>query len=245
MSNLSIAFDFSYYVTTPIDNKIIELSADHLKNKRVIVTVIIDGLDPGRQYSIDYTLINSGILPVGTEIFAPPREVFYASKTSQKFSTIAYVDSSELYIIQATVTRVGSVSSASDMVTLKCGNVNGCPTTPVIISSREYVRFDNRPVYIPSSRCDAQVNISANIYNAVRAKPYAYNFISAETDINNSIIFNPPSGTIIAGDTIQNVNTVAKFIGKSGYYCVKVIITDIYSEETLEDHLLIQCSTCT
>jgi hypothetical protein len=245
MSNLSITFDFSYYVTTPIDNKIIELSAEHLKNKRVIVTVIAEGLDPGRQYNIDYTLINSAAVPVGTEIFSPQTEVFFASKTTQKFSTIAYVDSSELYIIQATITRLGSTTSASDMVTLKCGNVDGCPQKPVVIASKEYVRFDNRPVYMPSSRCDAQVNISANIFNAIKTRPYSYDFISAETDINNSIIFNPESGIIIAGDTTQNVNTVVKFIGNSGYYSIKVMITDMDTNEEFEDHLLIQCSTCT
>lgn len=245
MSNLSIEFDFSYYITTPIDSKIIELSADHLKNKRVIVTVVIDGLDPGRQYSIDYKLINSAAVPSDTQIFSPQTEVFFASKTSQKFSTIAYMENTELYIIQATVTRIGSTTSASDMVTLKCGDVNGCPQKPVVIASKEYVRFDNRPIYIPSSRCDAQVNISANIFNALKTRSYAYNFISAETNTDNSIIFSPEAGVIIAGDYTQNINTVAKFIGNSGYYAIKVIITNMDTSEEFEDHLLIQCSSCT
>lgn len=240
MSNLSIQFDFSYYVTTPTDTKIIELSADQLKSKKIITTVVADGLDPGRQYLIEYSLVNKP----DTNVFLPQAETFFASKTTQKFSTISYLESSEMYIIKATISKFGSNSSASDMVTVKCGNINGCPTTPVVISSKEYVRFNNRPVYLPSSRCDAQVNISANIFNAIKTRPYSYSFISAETDTNNLITFSPSSGIIIAGDTTQNINTVAKFIGKNGYYSIKVLVTDLDSGEEFEDYLLIQCSTC-
>ncbi len=241
MSNLSIQFDFSYYVTTPPDSKIIELSVNHLKSKKIITTVVADGLDPGRQYRIEYDLINK----FDPEIFVPSSETFYASKTTQKFSTIANLDSSEMYIIKATISKIGSNSSASDMVTVKCGNIDGCPTTPVVISSKEYIRFDNRPVYQPSYKCNAQINIGATIFNAIKSREYNYEFLSGETNPLNIIDFYPSSGVIIAGDSTQNINTIAKFTGKSGYFCIKVLVTDAFTLNNFEDHLLIQCSTCT
>jgi hypothetical protein len=242
-NNLSIDFDFSHYFTPTtynINNKIVELNNDQVKCKRIVVSVVADGLELGREYTIEYSLSN-----LDDNIFTPAIETFFASKTTQKFSTIATISDSKIYIMRVLITRTGSPSSASDMVTVKCGTIVSCPVDPVAIVQSEYVRFDKRPILIVESpyRCDAQVNIQALINNATLGEQYSYSFSSLETNPKTTITFQPADGVISAGDTVQNINTTAKFVGQSNIYCIKVNVQNENSDQ-FEDYLLVQCATC-
>ena len=188
-NNLSIDFDFSHYFAVgayDINNKIVELNSEQVKCKRIVVSIIANGLELGREYTIEYSLSN-----LDDNIFAPTTETFFASKTTQKFSTIATISDSKIYIMRVLITRTGSPSSASDMVTVKCGTIVSCPVDPVAIVQSEYVRFNNRPVLIvqPPYRCDAQINIQAQINNATLGEAYTYSFSSLETNPKTTITF--------------------------------------------------------
>ena len=243
-TNLSIDFDFSHYVGSPMvgvpESKIIELNSEQIKCKKIVVSVEADNLEPGRQYSISYLLINSS-----GEIFNPTTETFYASKIKQKFSTLATINDVEIYIMKVLITKVGTPVSATDIVTVKCGTIENCPTNPSPTVLSEYVKFNNKPIQIVQDpyRCDAQVNIVANIYNASQGKSYSYSFSSLETNTKNIITFIPSSGTVIAGDMTQNISCVSKFIGKSDIYCIKLVVKN-EDEDEFEDYLLVQCSSC-
>ena len=242
-NNLSIDFDFSHYFpadTYDINNKIIELNSAQVNCKRIVVSIIGNGLELGREYTIEYSLSN-----LDDNVFTPATETFFASRPTQKFSTIATINDSKIYIMKVLITRTGSPSSASDMVTVKCGTIVSCPIDPVAIVQSEYVRFDNRPVLTVQSpyRCDAQVNIQAQINNATLGEEYTYNFSSLETNPKTTITFQPSDGVISAGDSIQNINTTAKFIGQSNIYCIKVNVQNKNSDQ-FEDYLLVQCATC-
>jgi hypothetical protein len=242
-NNLSIDFDFSHYFdadTFDINNKIVELTTDQVKCKRIIVSVIANGLELGRQYTVQYSLKN-----LDDNIFTPATETFFASKTTQKFSTVATINDSQVYIMNVLITRTGSPTSASDMVTVKCGSIINCPAVPVPIVLSEYVRFSNRPLLTVASpyRCDAQVNIEADINNATLGENYTYTFSSLETNPKTTISFEPATGVVCAGSEIQNINTVAKFIGQSNIYCIKLVVENENAEQ-FEDYLLVQCATC-
>ena len=243
-TNLSIDFDFSHYTGPPVDgvekSKIIELNSQQVKCKRIVVSVEADNLEPGRQYVINYLLINSS-----GEIFNPATETFYASKVKQKFSTLATINDSEIYIMKVLITKAGTPTSATDIVTVKCGPIESCPTNPVPTVLSEYIKFNNKPIQVVQDpyRCDAQVNIVANIYNATQGESYSYSFSSLETNQKNIITFIPSSGTVIAGDTIQNVSCVSKFVGKSNIYCIKLVVENSNASK-FEDYLLVQCSAC-
>lgn len=243
-TNLSIDFDFSHYFATDAysiqTSKIVELNNDQIKCKRIIVSVVANGLELGRQYTIQYSLKN-----LNDNIFTPSTETFYASKSTQKFSTVATINDSQVYIMNVLITRTGSPASASDMVTVKCGSIITCPTEPVPIVLSEYVRFANRPLLpvVAPYRCDAQVNIQALINNATLGENYTYEFSSLETNPKTTISFQPASGVVSAGDAVQNINTVAKFIGQSNIYCIKLVVQN-ESSNSFEDYLLVQCSTC-
>jgi len=243
-TNLTIDFDFSHYtgpaVGGVVESKIIELNSEQVKCKKIVVSAEADNLEPGRQYSINYLLINSS-----GEIFNPDTETFYASKVKQKFSTLATINDVEIYIMKVLITKVGTQVSATDIVTVKCGTIETCPSNPAPTVLSEYIKFDNKPIQTVQDpyRCDAQVNIVANIYNAVQGKSYSYRFSSLETNPKNIITFIPSSGTIIAGDTTQNISCVSKFIGKSDIYCIKLIVAN-EEEDQFEDYLLVQCSSC-
>lgn len=243
-TNLSVDFDFSHYFTPETydmaTSKIVELNTEQVKCKRIIVSVVADGLELGRQYTIQYSLKN-----IDDNIFSPATETFYASKTTQKFSTVATINDSQVYIMNVLITRTGSPFSASDMVTVKCGSIVTCPTEPVPIVLSEYVRFSNRPLQVVAApyRCDAQVNVQALINNATLGENYTYTFSSLETNPKTTISFQPSSGIISAGDSVQNINTVAKFIGQSNIYCIKLVVENEASD-SFEDYLLVQCDTC-
>ena len=243
-TNLSIDFDFSHYTGPPVDgvekSKIIELNSQQVKCKRIVVSVEADNLEPGRQYVINYLLINSS-----GEIFNPATETFYASKVKQKFSTLATINDSEIYIMKVLITKAGTPISATDIVTVKCGLIESCPTNPVPTVLSEYIKFNNKPIQVVQDpyRCDAQVNIVANIYNATQGESYSYSFSSLETNPKNIITFIPSSGTVVAGDTIQNISCVSKFIGKSDIYCIKLVVENSNASK-FEDYLLVQCSAC-
>ncbi len=243
-TNLSVDFDFSHYFTPETydmaTSKIVELNTEQVKCKRIIVSVVADGLELGRQYTIQYSLKN-----IDDNIFSPATETFYASKTTQKFSTVATINDSQVYIMNVLITRTGSPFSASDMVTVKCGSIVTCPTDPVPIVLSEYVRFSNRPLQVVTApyRCDAQVNVQALINNATLGENYTYTFSSLETNPKTTISFQPSSGIISAGDSVQNINTVAKFIGQSNIYCIKLVVENEASD-SFEDYLLVQCDTC-
>jgi hypothetical protein len=243
-TNLSIDFDFSHYTGPSIfgvtESKIIELNSEQVKCKRIVVSAEADNLEPGRQYSLSYLLINSS-----DEIFNPTTETFYASKVKQKFSTLATINDAEIYIMKVLITKVGTQISATDIVTVKCGTIESCPTNPTPTVLSEYVKFNNKPIQTVEEpyRCDAQVNIVANIYNADQGKSYSYVFSSLETNPKNTITFIPSSGTVIAGNTTQNVSCVSKFIGKSHIYCIKLVVQN-EDEDQFEDYLLVQCSSC-
>lgn len=242
-NNLSIDFDFSHYTGPSVDgveaSKIIELNSDQVKCKRIVVSVEADNLEPGRQYTLSYLLINSD-----AEIFNPTTETFFASKTKQKFSTLATINDAEIYIMKVLITKVGTGVSATDIVTVKCGTIETCPANPVPTVLSEYIKFNNKPIQIVQEpyRCDAQVNIVANIYNAVQGKSYSYMFSSLEQNPKNTITFIPTSGNIIAGDTTQNISCVSKFVGKSDIYCIKLVVNS--EDNEFEDYLLVQCSAC-
>jgi hypothetical protein len=243
-TNLYIDFDFSHYTGPPVlgvaESKIVELNSEQTKCKKIVVSVEADNLEPGRQYSISYLLINSS-----DEIFNPGTETFYASKTKQKFSTLAIINDAEIYIMKVLITKVGTQISATDIVTVKCGTIENCPTNPSPTVLSEYVKFNNKPIQNVQEpyRCDAQVNIVANIYNAVQGKSYSYTFSSLETNPKNVITFIPSSGTVVAGDVVQNISCVGKFIGKSDIYCIKLVVRN-QDEDEFEDYLLVQCSSC-
>jgi predicted secreted protein len=132
------------------------------------------------------------------------------------------------------------------MVTVKCGTIINCPAVPTTIVSSEFVRFIDRPLISVTApyRCDAQVNIQASINNAMLGEKYSYVFSSLETNPKTIISFQPASGELFAGDTTQNINTVAKFVGQSNIYCIKLVVTNT-NTDTFEDYLLVQCATCT
>ena len=222
-------------------NKIVELDADQIKCQRIVVSVIADGLELGRQYTISYTLSN-----MSDDIFAPQTETFYASKIQQKFSTIAKIQDNKIYIMKVNINRTGSGMSASDMITVKCGLLTTCDTEPKPLSLSEYVKFDNKPVYQITEpyRCDSRIPIGAMLNNAKLGSEYSYEFSSLETDSNNQINFYPASGTLTAGSENQNFGTIAKFVGKSNFYCIRANVTD-KNNQTYEDFLIIQCGACT
>jgi hypothetical protein len=246
--NLSIDFDFSYYLpiiendenNQILPNKIIELDSEQIKCQRIVVSAIGYNLEPGRRYQISYSLTNSN-----NEIFTPSSEIFYASKKTQKFSTIASVNAAEIYIMKVLIQKMDSVVAASDMITVKCGIITSCPVESIPIILSEYVRFDNKPVLnvVAPYRCDSQVNLNAQIYNAKLGSEYSYVFSSINSSSTDIISFIPNSGNIIAGDSIQNINSIAKFIGKSGLYSVKITLTNENNQE-FEDYLIVQCFTC-
>lgn len=260
-TNLAIDFDFSYYLgpsaapqPMPSDNlpngsdmpswtsgnKIIELTSDQIKCKRIVVSVLAKNLEPGRQYVVTYLLTNST-----NEIFSPSSETFHASKKEQKFSTVATVNDQDIYIMKVMISKLGSSIAASDMVTVKCGTIVNCPANPTPIVLSDYIKFDNKPIYViqPPYRCDAQINISAQIYNATLGEEYSYSFSSLENNPKNMITFTPSSGTIVAGDTTQNINCTAKFLGKSRLFCIKVVAENQAGRQ-LEDYLLVECAQC-
>jgi hypothetical protein len=220
--------------------KIIELTSDQIKCQRIVVSVMARNLEPGRQYIINYQLTNSA-----NDIFTPASETFYASRPEQKFSTVAVINDQDIYIMKVVITKLGSNVSASDMVTVKCGTIVNCPTDPIPVVLSEYIKFDNKPIYTiaPPYRCDSQININAQIYNAVLGEQYTYTFSSLETNPKNTITFMPSSGVVVAGDTTQNLNCTAKFIGKSRLFCIK-ILAENSSGRQLEDYLLIECGQC-
>lgn len=242
-NNLVIDFDFSYYLGQSVVNssKIIELTSEQIKCKRIVVSVLAKNLEPGRQYIVSYQLTNSS-----NDIFTPASETFYASRPEQKFSTVAVINDQDIYIMKVVITKLGSSVSASDMVTLKCGTIVSCPTDPVPVVLSEYIKFNNRPIYTiaPPYRCDSQINIGAQIYNATLGESYTYTFSSLETNPKNVITFTPESGVIVAGDSTQNLNCTAKFIGNSRLFCIKVVAEN-ESGRQLEDYLLVECSQCT
>ena len=143
------------------------------------------------------------------------------------------------------ITKAGTPISATDIVTVKCGLIESCPTNPVPTVLSEYIKFNNKPIQVVQDpyRCDAQVNIVANIYNATQGESYSYSFSSLETNPKNTITFIPSSGTVIAGDTTQNISCVSKFIGKSDIYCIKLVVENSNANR-FEDYLLVQCSAC-
>lgn len=252
-NNLSIDFDFSYYLPTIENgenndlannqisqNKIIELDSEQIKCQRIVVSAIAHNLEPGRRYQLSYSLTNSN-----NQIFTPSSEIFYASKTTQKFSTIASVNAAEIYIMKVLIQKMDSVVAASDMITVKCGVITSCPTEAVPITLSEYVRFENKPVFtvIPPYRCDSQVGLNAQIYNAKLGSEYFYTFSSVNSSPTDLISFIPNSGSIIAGDSTQNINCITKFLGKSGLYSVKVTVTNSDNQE-FEDYLIVECFAC-
>lgn len=252
-NNLSIDFDFSYYLPPTQNgennesednqisqNKIIELDSEQIKCQRIVVSVIAHNLEPGRRYQLSYSLTNSS-----NQIFTPSSEIFYASKTTQKFSTIASVNAAEIYIMKVLIQKMDSVVAASDMVTVKCGVITSCPTEAIPIILSEYVRFDNKPVLTVTApyRCDSQVGLNAQIYNAKLGSEYSYVFSSINSSPTDIVSFIPNSGNIIAGDSTQNINCIAKFLGKSGLYSVKITLTNSNNQQ-FEDYLIVQCFAC-
>lgn len=226
-------------IARPI-NKIVELNTEQTRCKKIVVSVIADGLELGRQYTITYSLSN-----LEEEIFTPRSETFYASKVQQKFSTIANIQENKIYIMKVDINRTGSGISASDMITVKCGLLTTCDIEPKPLSLSEYVKFENRPIYeiLPPYRCDSRVSISARINNAKKGAKYTYTFSSLESDSSNQISFYPQSGIVIAGSEVQNFDTSAKFMGKNNFFCIKADVVDT-SDQHFEDFLIIQCKTC-
>lgn len=238
MANLNISFDFSYYNKTETD-QIVRFDNTELAGNRMILSAVAGGLTPGTQYNLNFELTNSN-----DEIFEPLQQTIYASSNTQKFSTIAFFIPKRAYIIKATITPANNDTGASDIVTILYNLENLEDTDDGVRNTGEYVEIENKPILIinDQAECESQVAINAHINNAVKGKTYTYNFSACEHDQSNGIDFNPKSGTVIAGNRIQNISTIAKFTGSTNVFCLKLDITT--SDNALSDYLLIQCKAC-
>jgi hypothetical protein len=113
----------------------------------------------------------------------------------------------------------------------------------------EWVEFDQRPVFFVEDpyRCSEQINLVATIKNATIGSTYTYVFDKLEDqdeDNLNSVILVPSSGSVIAGDTQQNINCIGKFYGKSRIFPVKIVVTNTSTQKVFEDYILIDCYRC-
>tara|TARA_E500000331_G_scaffold101094_2_gene97972 strand:+ start:1761 stop:2495 length:735 start_codon:yes stop_codon:yes gene_type:complete len=241
MANLSVSFDFSFYNQVETVDQIISFSPSDLPGDRIILSVVTSGMTSGVEYKLDFVLTNSD-----DDIFQPKTQTFFASGSSQKFSTIANIIPKRTYILKATVTPAADTDSgASDIVTLlyDLGGVDDIPGEG-IRNTGEYIALSDKPVKLINDveKCRSQVPINAVINNAKKGKVYTYNFSSCEHNARNSVNFQPESGTITAGSTSQNISTIAKFLGDTNVFCLKLDVTS--SDSSFSDYLLIQCKAC-
>lgn len=238
MATLNISFDFSYYNKTETD-QIVQFSDTELPGDRMILSATAGGLTPGTQYNLNFELTNSN-----DEIFEPSQQTIYASNNTQKFSTIAFLIPKRAYIIKATITPANGDTGASDIVTILYNLDDLQDTDDGVRNTGEYVEIENKPVLVINDHaiCESQVAINAHINNAVKGKTYTYNFSACEHDQANGVDFNPKSGTVIAGNRIQNISTIAKFTGPTNVFCLKLDITT--PDGGLSDYLLVQCRAC-
>jgi hypothetical protein len=245
MSNLNISFDFSLYNKSSesdpeFDNGIVTFTRDDLSGDRLILSVQISGLSLGSEYKLEFFLTNSE-----DEIFQPKIQTFFASGNAQKFSTIAVLVPKRTYILKATVNPLSSsTSGATEIFTLLYDIESLEEAESGIRNTGEYIVLKDKPIKIINNpdECYSQVPIGAFINNAIKGKNYTYTFSSCEHNGSNAIIFEPKSGSIIAGNSSQNISTIAKFAGDTNVFCLKL---DVASEDSnFSDYLLIQCREC-
>lgn len=240
MANLNVSFDFSFYNKTADPDKIISFLPSDLSGDRIILSVIAGGLSSGFEYNLEFSLTNSD-----DEIFQPQTQTFFASGNTQKFSTIAQLSRKRTYILKATLTPAsGGTSGASDIVTLLYDLQDPTDTDQGIRNTGEYILLEDKPVKVINdvAECSSQVPIDARINNAKKGKIYSYNFSSCEHNGANAIIFQPKSGSITAGNTTQNISTIAQFFGDTNVFCVKLDVTS--EDSNFSDYLLVQCKAC-
>ena len=240
MANLSVSFDFSFYNQTETTDQIISFSPSDLPGDRIILSVITGGMTSGVEYKLDFVLTNSE-----DDIFQPKTQTFFASGSTQKFSTIADIMPKKTYILKATITPVSSTDNgASDIVTLLYDLADPSDVEYGVRNTGEYISLLDKPVKIINDReeCQSQVPINAVIKNAQKGKVYTYNFSSCEHNARNAVNFQPKSGTITAGSGSQNISTIAKFLGDTNVFCLKLDVTSI--DSSFSDYLLIQCKAC-
>lgn len=242
---LAIQFDFSHYGVDKASKTFTLPDQQCLKSSFVVVAEA-DGLVAGRLYTVTFELLNPSS---SRQIFDPQSVTLYASTTKQKITTVANVDPQYNFILKVTIQQTDTAISASDMIAASCANLPIIPTptpTPTAIPLTK-VLFDNRPILniVPPNRCDEQVNIISTIYNAQVGKTYNYQF-SCLSD-NTSVTFFPPSGSVTAGYTEQNINTVLTVnTMNSSLVSLQVKIYDAKYPGAIidEDIILLKCYGC-
>lgn len=239
MANINISFDFSYYNIDNLDTRIVSLLPNQVIGDRLILSVVVSGLTPGTQYTLNFDLDNSQ-----EKIFNPASQTFFASNTVQKLSTICFLVPKRTYIITATITETSADKGASDAITLEYDIVSDEDVENSILNTLAFVEFMNKPIQnMLSIGCDDQIPINANIKNAVIGQKYSYVFESCENDFANGIEILPSTGFVVAGSSTQNISTMINLVGPTNAFCLKVVVTP-ENQDSFEDYLLIQCKEC-
>jgi formylglycine-generating enzyme required for sulfatase activity len=120
---------------------------------------------------------------------------------------------------------------SEDVVTIQCGNVSGHTvefSDSLIGSSEEYA-------------CNKQNNIIATIKNAKIGRQYRYNFSSTDSYFTSII---PISGTIVAGNIEQNINTVYSYGGSLKKVDLKLDVIDLIDNITSSTSIILNCEDC-
>lgn len=121
---------------------------------------------------------------------------------------------------------------SEDIVTIQCGEISG-----------HSVAFSDDTIKLSKSfGCNKPRSIVATMTGAIIGRPYSYTFSS--TDGLFAGIF-PISGTIVAGDINQNINTVYAYDGSLKKVELRLEVTDLVDNITGSDSIILNCEDCT
>lgn len=212
-----IQFDFRDYVPDQnLSSGTVTLDGTDCISNSLAVTLKAQNLIPGHIYEAKYEFLNPDSNPTtNPQPFNPSLSNLYASYSSQNFATTVSLPSKGEYVFKATITDktegTNSGASGSTQILLKCA-VTTVSFSVEIIDPDGPSPSDN---IINIDNCSNSFPLIGLIKNTDIGRPYEYTFYDNPP---NSINFEKKTGTVFAGDSIQNFNSKISLTGSPYAY---------------------------
>lgn len=176
------------------------------------VEFTVDNMIPGEQYNCSFTNIGSGNI-----VFKPNNFKITGIQTSETLVIVLEMSGSRVNTVKVNVTNMNDETDcAEDMVSIECGDPQYF-TVSLIEQNQNIV-------------CGGTPNsIVAELSNLITGHRYSYKFDTLNPADATYLTFVPASGSLMAGDTSLNINSIAKYIGNNSSVIMKLTIDDSFN----------------
>ena len=176
------------------------------------VEFVVENMIPGEQYNCSFANIGSGDI-----VFKPNNFKITGIQTSETLVIVMEMSGSRVNTVKVNVTNVDdNTDKAEDIVSIECGNPEYFSVS--LLEQNQVISCGG----VPNS-------IIAELSNLMIGHRYSYQLSTLNPSDATYLSFFPSSGSLLAGDTSLNINSIAKYIGNNNSVIMKLSVSDPFN----------------